>query len=72
MYRRLLQINAESKHSVFLFGPRGTGKTSWLREHFKEAIYYDLLDDETYTRLLAWPQRIAEDVSLDFQGWIII
>ncbi len=72
MYSRLLSINPESKHSVFLFGPRGTGKTSWLQCHFKDAVYYDLLDDETYTRLLAWPKRIAEDVPLDFQGWIII
>ena len=72
MYNRLLHINSESKHSIFLFGPRGTGKTSWLRSHFKNAIYYDLLDDNTYTRLLAWPKRIAEDVPLDFQDWIII
>ena len=72
MYNRLLEINPDSKHSVFLFGPRGTGKTSWLRNHFKNAIYYDLLDDSTYTRLLAFPTRIAEDVPDDFNDWIII
>lgn len=72
MFNRLLNINPKSKHSVFLFGPRGTGKTSWLRSHFKDTIYYDLLDDETYTRLLAWPKRIGEDVPTDYRGWIII
>lgn len=71
-YARLLNISTESKHSVFLFGPRGTGKTSWLCSHFKNAVYYDLLDDDTYTRLLAWPKRIAEDLPADFSGWIII
>ncbi|NCT56861.1 MAG: ATP-binding protein, partial [Legionella sp.] len=72
MYNRLLKINPDSKHSVFLFGPRGTGKTSWLRSHFKNALYYDLLDDNTYTRLLAFPTRIADDVPHDFNDWIII
>lgn len=72
IYDRLLDINPESKHSIFLFGPRGTGKTSWLRSHFKRAVYYDLLDDDTYMRLLAWPKRIAEDISPDFDDWIII
>ncbi len=72
MYNRLLNINLESKHSFFLFGPRGTGKTSWLRSHFKNAIYYDLLDDHTYTRLLAFPTRIGDDVPPDFKDWIII
>lgn len=72
MYNRLLKINPDSKHSVFLFGPRGTGKTSWLRGHFKHALYYDLLDDNTYTRLLAVPTRIADDLPHDFQDWIII
>ena len=72
IYRRLLDIPTESKHSVFLFGPRGTGKTLWLQKNFPNAVYYDLLDDNTYTRLLAWPKRIAEDLPFGFKQWIII
>jgi len=72
MYHRLLNIDPASRHSIFLFGPRGSGKTSWLKTHLQEVIYYDLLDDETYTRLLAWPTRIAEDIPDDFKGWIVI
>ena len=30
--------------SFFLFGPRGTGKTTWLKQRFPEALYLDLLD----------------------------
>jgi len=25
--------------SFFLFGPRGSGKTTWLKDKFKEALY---------------------------------
>jgi hypothetical protein len=30
--------------SFFLFGPRGVGKTAWLKHTFPEARYFDLLD----------------------------
>lgn len=72
LYNRLLHIVPKTHSSIFLFGPRGTGKTSWLKTHLSPIIYYDLLDHEVYTRLLAWPKRIAEDIPGDFKGWIII
>lgn len=50
MYNRLLNIDSNQAHSVFLFGPRGTGKTAWVKQHFPEALYFDLLDDDLYTR----------------------
>jgi len=31
-FHRLLNINPEQKNSVFLFGPRATGKTTWIRD----------------------------------------
>lgn len=72
LYNRLLNLSQDLQSSVFLFGPRGTGKTLWLKSHLTPVIYYDLLDDEVYTRLLAWPKRIAEDIPPDFKGWIVI
>lgn len=35
---------AAPERSFFLFGPRGTGKSTWLREAFGQAVYLDLLD----------------------------
>jgi predicted AAA+ superfamily ATPase len=29
--------------SYFLFGPRGTGKSTWLKRHIKNNLYIDLL-----------------------------
>lgn len=43
MCSRLLNISAKGKKSFFLFGPRGTGKTMWVRSHFSGALYLDLL-----------------------------
>ena len=46
--------------SFFLFGPRGTGKSSLIKERYPNSIYIDLLESETYRRLLAKPERISE------------
>jgi len=46
------------KKVFFLFGPRGTGKTTWVKEKFKNALYFDLLKAETYNLLLANPSRL--------------
>jgi len=41
-YQRLFQAPAEE--SFFLFGPRGTGKTTWLKHTFTHALWIDFLD----------------------------
>lgn len=49
-----------SKQSFFLFGPRGTGKTTWLRAKFPEALFIDLLESDTFRRYSAKPERLRE------------
>jgi predicted AAA+ superfamily ATPase len=58
MYTRLLERPLQVESSFFLFGPRGTGKTTWLKKNFPRAIYLDLLDSALYTDLLAHPERL--------------
>ena len=72
MYARLLNIDRDSKHSVFLFGPRGVGKTSWVKSHFRDALYFDLLEADLYSRFLAMPGRLETEIPRDFSNWIII
>ncbi len=48
------------KQSFFLLGPRGTGKTTWIREHFKDAIWIDLLLPEEVQFYGAKPERLLE------------
>jgi predicted AAA+ superfamily ATPase len=74
MYNRILNKPLELGVSFFLFGPRGTGKTTWLRQHFPEgtSVYLDLLDAGLYTELLARPHRLASMIPRDFPGWVVL
>ena len=46
--------------SFFLFGPRGTGKTTWLRQNYPDALWLDLLDPLNQRSYLARPERLNE------------
>jgi len=72
MYTRLLKKPLTGKQSFFLFGPRGTGKTSWLKAHVPQGLYIDLLDQEIFFDLLKNPHKIEERIPKGFKGWIII
>lgn len=48
------------KDSYFLFGPRGTGKTTWLKTNCKNELIIDLLDPVVYRRYAARPERLKE------------
>lgn len=70
MYTRLLKP-AQNK-SFFLFGSRGTGKTTWLKKRFPDALYFDLLDFETYNDFLARPSRLGRRIPANYNGIVII
>ncbi|PIQ42854.1 MAG: ATPase [Gammaproteobacteria bacterium CG11_big_fil_rev_8_21_14_0_20_46_22] len=72
MYKRLLHIDYHAENSYFLFGPRGTGKTTWLRAHFQDAIYIDLLDQAVYLELSSQPSRLSTYIDHKKNNWIII
>lgn len=46
--------------SFFLFGPRGTGKTTWLRDRLPDALLVNLLRADTFRELTARPERLRE------------
>lgn len=50
------------KGSFFLFGPRGTGKSTWLSRRFPNARRIDLLDADALRRYAAHPETLAEEV----------
>lgn len=70
MYPRLLKPPVNK--SFFLFGPRGTGKTTWVRATFPGALYLDLLKAEIYNDLLANPGRLENLIPKNFKSWVII
>ncbi|MBW2735031.1 MAG: ATP-binding protein [Deltaproteobacteria bacterium] len=68
-YIRLLEPPVQS---FFLFGPRGTGKTTWLRHRFPEAPRFDLLDERLYQTYLADPGVFAGELRLFTPGTLVI
>ncbi len=70
MYARLLQ---DPTRSAFLFGPRGTGKSTWIRQRFPEAPLYNLLDSGEALRLVAEPQALYRELADRPSGsWAVI
>jgi predicted AAA+ superfamily ATPase len=45
--------------SFFLFGPRGTGKSTWLKKEFPDALWLDLNDPENTRLFSAKPERLV-------------
>ncbi|MEX1117788.1 MAG: DUF4143 domain-containing protein [Terrimicrobiaceae bacterium] len=70
MFTRALQ---PPNGSFFLFGPRGTGKSTWIREHFPHAVSYDLLDTGESLRLAREPRALYREVEGVPRGdWVVI
>ncbi len=60
--KRRLNMTLPVGQSAFLWGARKTGKSTYLSEHYPQAIYYDLLKTDEYTRLLASPHLLREEL----------
>lgn len=52
---RLLKIPAQS---CLLLGPRGTGKSFWIKRSFPDALSIDLLKSDVYQNYLTNPSRL--------------
>ena len=62
MYKRLLDITLPPKQSAFLWGARKTGKSTFLKEHFPQSVYYDLLKSEKFIRYSQAPHLFREEI----------
>lgn len=60
--RTLKRIYRPPRDSFFLFGLRGVGKSTWVREQFPAAHRFDLLDEGLYQSLLADPAQFAGEL----------
>lgn len=69
MYKRILSF---PKHSFFLFGVRGSGKTSLLKKVFPKAFYIDLLDQELYQSYLSNTGQFYQEVCRRPKGSLVI
>nr|MBC8456804.1 AAA family ATPase [Deltaproteobacteria bacterium] len=59
--------------SFFLFGPRGTGKSTWLQQVLPEALRLDLLDASLFLELSRDPHRLEALVGNRPSGsWVVL
>jgi len=72
IYERLLTIDPKITNSIFLFGPRGTGKTLWIKNHFKNTLYFDLLNTEIFNDFIANPTNLEKRIPRKFSDFIVI
>jgi predicted AAA+ superfamily ATPase len=59
--------------SFLLLGPRGTGKTTWLRRQLPDALWYNLLLDRELLRLMRSPGAFRQEVAALPRGsWVVV
>ncbi len=63
MYKRVLDLpDLVRDRSIFLLGPRQTGKSTLLRQTFPDARYIDLLEADTFRELSAFPETLRQSL----------
>lgn len=60
------------KQSFFLFGPRGTGKSTWLKGHYPNSLWIDLLELDQLRLYSAAPERLKEAVAAHPEQKVVV
>lgn len=55
----LTRLVPKIDQSHFLFGPRGSGKSTWLKHAYPGALYLDLLDPVLFRTLISRPETLG-------------
>jgi uncharacterized protein len=64
---------APPRTAFFLFGPRGTGKSTWIRTRFPDAYVVNLLQAETMLRYQRDPGELRGEVlARPRTGWVVL
>lgn len=61
-FERILKIPPKKGQAIFLWGPRKTGKSTFLKQAFPHALHYDLLKTDLYFRLKKSPHELREEI----------
>lgn len=72
MYNRILNIDNKYNDSVFVWGARQVGKTTWLMAKYPNCRIYDLLRPTEFERLLRHPELLSEELKDFEQGDTVI
>lgn len=59
---RYLKIELPPKQSAFLWGPRKTGKTTYLRDQFPDSVSFNFLDTDLFFEVSKTPSVLREKI----------
>lgn len=65
MIKRKLKLPIPGEETFFLWGPRQTGKSTFLRASYPDAIWIDLLKAEEFRRYLNNPELLRQELPRD-------
>jgi predicted AAA+ superfamily ATPase len=58
--KRILNIDLPPRQSAFLWGPRKTGKSTYLKERFPHSLVYDFLQTDLFLEFSKQPSLLRE------------
>lgn len=69
-FNRIIKL---PNQTFFLLGPRGTGKSTWLKEQFADAHWVDLLNESLFQKLLVRPELFVDQIrGLPKDKWVVV
>ncbi len=60
--KRMLNLSLPKRQSAFLWGPRKTGKSTYLRDAFPRSLYYDFLKTDISLEFVKRPSLLREQL----------
>ncbi|MBR5665496.1 MAG: AAA family ATPase, partial [Bacteroidales bacterium] len=72
MLHRILSLNDVENDSLFLWGPRQTGKSTLLKQLFPNVPYYDLLKSDVYAQYKLQPSMFSNECMMLEEGSMVI
>ncbi len=61
--KEVIRVFSPPKGSYFLFGPRGTGKSTWLKKKYPKALYIDLLLPDIFRTYATNPEILKKQLA---------
>ena len=66
--KKINRLISPYSESFFLLGPRGTGKSTWLKDCYRDATVVDLLKPDVFRTLQSRPESLADIVKGNAQA----
>ena len=68
---RILDLSLPADRSAFLWGPRKTGKTYWIKRYFADSVIIDLLKTDVFADYTSRPSLLREQYQ-EHRGLVVI